>query len=104
MDDPNPSFYWMRFFKKVRLELVVFSVIIGSVSFLMPREALVGLFSLLAAKVLTLTLGTTLAHLLRIIAFPYLNLSQMIEDYHWSGVVFLALWYFIIIYSVAVGG
>jgi hypothetical protein len=103
MNEPG-KFYWWKFLKKVRLEIVVFAVIIGSVSFLMPKEALSGLLSLLAAKILTLTLGTTLAHLLRIIAFPYLNLSQLIEDHHWGGVVFLAGWYVCIIYSMAVGG
>jgi hypothetical protein len=96
----EPKFFWGKFLIKVRLELIVFAVIIGSVSFLMPGEALIGLFSLLAAKILTLTLATTLAHLLRIIAFPYLSLSQMIED----GIAFMACWYVCIIYSMAVGG
>jgi hypothetical protein len=100
----EPKFFWGKFLIKVRLELIVFAVIIGSVSFLMPGEALIGLFSLLAAKILTLTLATTLAHLLRIIAFPYLSLSQMIEDHHWGGIAFMACWYVCIIYSMAVGG
>jgi hypothetical protein len=100
----EPKFFWGKFLIKVRLEIVVFAVIIGAVSFLMPREALVGLFSLLASKVLTLTLATTLAHLLRIIAFPYLSLMTMIEEHHWGGIAFLASWYFVIIYAMAVGG
>ncbi len=94
----------MRFLKKVRLELVVFTVIIGSTSFLLPGESLIGLLSLLASKVLTLTIGVLLAHLLRIVAFYYLDLSDMIEKHHSSGVIFLAIWYAVIIYAVAVGG
>jgi hypothetical protein len=94
----------MRFLKKVRLELIVFAVIVGAISFLLPREALIGLLSLLASKVLTLTIGVLLAHLLRIVAFHYLDLSDMIEKHHSAGVVFLAIWYAVIIYAVAVGG
>lgn len=100
----EPKFFWGKFLKKVRLEIIVFAVLIGSCWFLMPKEAMLGLLSLLAAKVLTLTLGTTMAHLLRIIAFPYLDLSRMIEEHHWGGVAFLALWYVVIIYAMAVGG
>lgn len=99
-----PSFYWLRFLKKTRIELAVFVIIIGACLFLMPREALIGLLSLLAAKVLTLTMGILLAHLLRIVAFHYLDLSDMIEKHHWAGVMFLAIWYAVIIYAVAVGG
>jgi len=84
--------------------LVVSAVIIGATSFLMPREALNGLLALLAAKILTLTIGVLLAHLLRIVAFHYLDLSDMIEKHHSSGVIFLAIWYAVIIYAVAVGG
>jgi len=104
MTKQTPEFYWMRFFKKVRIELVVFAVLIGLTSFLMPREALDGLLSLLAAKVLTLTIGVLLAHLLRIVAFYYLDLSELIKSHHWPGVIFLAVWYAVIIYAIAVGG
>jgi hypothetical protein len=55
----EPKFFWGKFLIKVRLEIVVFAVLIGAVSFLMPKEALVGLLSLLAAKGLTLTLATS---------------------------------------------
>jgi hypothetical protein len=100
----HPSFYWGRFFKKVRIELIVFLAIIGVCAILLPHEALVGLTSLLASKVLALTIGVMLAHLLRIVAFSFLDLSKLIEDHHWPGVMFLAVWYFVIIYCVAMGG
>lgn len=95
---------WLRLFKKTRLELAIFLVIIAAVSLLLPKQALTGLFSLLASKVLTLTIGVFFAHLLRIVAFSYLDLSDMIEKHHHTGVIFLALWYCVIIYAVAVGG
>ena len=93
-----------RFIKKTRLELLIFLVIIVAVSFLMPKMALIGLLSLLAAKVLTLTIGVLLAHLLRIIAFNNLSLREMLKNDQHSGVIFLAIWYAVIIYAVAVGG
>ena len=98
------GFQWWRLLKKVRIEVIVFAIIVGSCSFLMPREALIGLSALLASKVLSLTIGVILAHLLRIVAFWYLDLSKLIEDHHWPGVIFLAIWYAVIIYAVAVGG
>lgn len=98
------KFSWVRFFKKSRAELIIFFAIIAIASLLLPKLALTGLFSLMASKILTLTIGVLLAHLLRIIAFPYLDLSQMIEENRQSGVYFLAVWYAVIIYAVAVGG
>ena len=103
VNDPQPFQLW-RFLKKVRVEVVVFSFLIGSTAFLMPKEALIGLLSLLAAKILTLAVGVVFAHLMRIFGFPYLSLSDMLNKKQWSGVIFLALWYSVIIYAVAVGG
>lgn len=103
-DNKSPSFYLWRYLKKVRIELIVFSILIGTTSLMLPPEALIGLWSLLASKVLTLTVGVMLAHLLRIVAFHYLELGKMIEDHHSAGVMFLAVWYAVIIYAVAVGG
>jgi hypothetical protein len=103
VNDPQPFDLW-RFLKKVRIEVIVFALLIGSTCFLMPREALIGLLSLLAAKVLTLTVGVVFAHLMRIFGFPNLSITDMIKNGEWSGVLFLALWYFVIIYAVAVGG
>lgn len=102
-NDAQPFDLW-RFVKKVRVEVVVFSVLIGSMCFLMPKEALIGLGSLLSAKVLTLTVGVIFAHSMRIFGFPYLSLGDMLKKDQWSGVIFLALWYSVIIYAVAVGG
>ena len=105
VNDPQPfQFQLWRFIKKVRTEVVVFAFLIGSSVFLMPREALIGLFSLLAAKLLTLTVGVAFAHLMRIFGFPNLSLTDMIKKNQWSGVVFLAMWYCAIIWAVAVGG
>jgi hypothetical protein len=70
----------------------------------MPKEALIGLVSLLSAKILTLTVGVTFAHLMRIFGFPNLSITDMIKNNEWSGVIFLAFWYSTIIYAVAVGG
>lgn len=98
------SVSWIRLIMKSRMELSVFIIIILAVSFLLPRQALAGLLSLLASKVLTLTIGVFFAHVLRIVAFSYLDLSQMIEEHHSAGVIFLAVWYAVIIYAVAVGG
>ena len=103
VNDPQPFQLW-RFLKKVRIEVVVFAIIIGSMCFLMPREALIGLVSLLSAKILTLTVGVIFAHLMRIFGFPYLSLADMLEKEQWSGVLFLAAWYSVIVYAVAVGG
>jgi len=103
VNDPQPFQLW-RFLKKVRIEVVVFALVVGAMCFLMPKEALIGLLSLLSAKVLTLTVGVVFAHLMRIFGFPYLSLADMIESGQWSGVLFLAFWYAIIIYSVAIGG
>jgi hypothetical protein len=103
VNDPQPFDLW-RFLKKTRIELVVFLFLVALSGLLMPKEALMGLSSLLAAKVLTLTVGVTLAHLMRIFGFPYLSLSEMLRDGQWSGVIFLAMWYSVIIYAVAVGG
>ena len=103
VNDPQPFDLW-RFLKKVRVEVVVFAFLIGSTVFLMPREALIWLLSLLAAKLLTLTVGVVFAHLMRIFGFPYLSLADMLEEGQWSGVIFLAMWYSVIVYAVAVGG
>jgi len=103
VNDPQPFDLW-RFLKKTRIEVVVFALVVGAMCFLMPKEALIGLLSLLSAKVLTLTVGVVFAHLMRIFGFPYLSLAAMIESDQWSGVLFLALWYCVIIYAVAVGG
>lgn len=100
----NNRFSFIRLFQKTKGELFIFIIIMVGVSLMLPKAALTGLLSLLASKVLTLTLGVFLAHLLRIIAFRYLDLSQMIEDHHWAGVIFLAVWYGVVIYAVAVGG
>jgi hypothetical protein len=102
-NDSQPFDLW-RFVKKARVEIVVFAFLIGSIVFLMPREALIGLLSLLAAKLLTLTVGVTFAHLMRIFGFRYLSLGDMVTNGQWSGVMFLAIWYAVIIYAVAVGG
>jgi len=102
--ESNIQISWLRLFKKTRLELGVFLVIIVIVSLLLPMQALAGLFSLLASKILTLTIGVFFAHLLRIVAFSYLDLSRMVEKHHHAGVMFLAIWYAVIIYAVAVGG
>lgn len=102
-NDPQPFELW-RFLKKVRVEVVVIAALLGSTCFLMPREALIGLMSLLAAKILTLTVGVIFAHLMRIFGFPYLSLADMLNGGQWSGVIFLAIWYAVIIYAVAVGG
>jgi len=102
-NDAQPFDLW-RFLKKVRVEVIVFAFLIGSTVFLMPREALIGLLSLLAAKILTLTMGVMFAHFMRIFGFPYLSLADMLTKGQWSGVIFLALWYAVIIYAVAVGG
>ena len=104
MDDELTKFDILRFIKKSRMELMLFALILLATSLTMPWEALVGLWSLLAGKVLTLTIGVVLAHLLRIVAFHYLDLSRMIQENAWSGVIFLAIWYAVIIYAVAVGG
>lgn len=104
MSERIQKFDWLRFLRKTRLELIIFIIIIAATSFLLPKEALIGLFSLLASKILTLTIGVLLAHLLRIIAFDYMSLSAMIEANHSAGVIFLAIWYAVIIYAVAVGG
>ena len=103
VNDPQPFNLW-RFLKRIRIELIVFLLLIVLSGFLMPKEALAGLSSLLAAKVLTLTVGVTLAHLMRIFGFPYLSLEGMLRDGQWSGVFFIAMWYCVIIYAVAVGG
>lgn len=103
VNDPQPFDLW-RFIKKVRIEIVVFAVVVGAMCFLMPREALIGLGSLLSAKVLTLTVGVMFAHLMRIFGFPNLSLTDMLKKGQWSGVIFLAMWYCVIIYAVAVGG
>jgi len=103
VNDPQP-FEWWRFLKKVRVEVIVFAFLLGLTCFMMPREALIGLMSLLAAKILTLTVGVTFAHLMRIFGFPNLSITDMVKNGEWSGVIFLAAWYCVIIYAVAVGG
>jgi hypothetical protein len=100
----NPKFEFVRYVKKTRIELIITVAIIIAVSLLMPKEALVGFASLIATKILTLTIGVSLAHLLRIIAFPYLSLEMMIKDKNYGGVGFVALWYGYVIYAIAVGG
>jgi len=103
VNDSQPFQLW-RFLKKVRIEIFVFAFLVGASMFLMPREALMGLLSLLAAKLLTLTVGVTFAHLMRIFGFRNLSLTDMIKKGEWSGVIFLAIWYAVIVYAVAVGG
>ena len=103
VNDPQP-FELLRFLKKVRIEVVVFALLVGATCFLMPREALIGLMSLLAVKILTLTVGVTFAHLMRIFGFPNLSITDMVKNNEWSGVIFLGMWYCVIIYAVAVGG
>ena len=102
-NDAQPFDLW-RFVKKVRIEIVVFALILGAMCFTMQKEALIGLASLLSAKLLTLTVAVIFAHLMRIYGFPYLCLSDMIEKHHWAGVIFLMGWYCTVIYAVAVGG
>jgi hypothetical protein len=48
--------------------------------------------------------GIFFAHITRIIAFPYLDLNALIKNNQWAGVVFLAIWYGVIVYAVAMGG
>ena len=102
-NEPRPFDVW-RFLKRSRMELGIFALLIGITSIVLPWQALVGLWSLLATKVITVTMGVFLAHLLRIVGFYYLDLSEMIEEHHTAGVIFLAIWYAVIVYAVAVGG
>lgn len=36
--------------------------------------------------------------------YPYLDLQKMVKEGQWSGVVFLTVIYFVVIYAFAVGG
>jgi hypothetical protein len=100
----SQSFNLWRFLKKVRIELVVFIFLLVASTLLMPKEALIGLASLLTAKLLTLTVAVIFAHLMRIYGFQYLKFEKAVEDHHWPVVIFLTVWYAVIIYAVAVGG
>lgn len=104
MEKNNSKFDVMRFMRKGRFELGIFVILIIATYFLLPKGALIGLYSLLASKVLAITIGVLLAHLLRIFAFPYLSLQKVIEEKNISGALFLSVWYAVIIYAVAVGG
>jgi hypothetical protein len=62
------------------------------------------LLALLISKGLPVSLGIFVAHISRSFLFPYMDLSELLTKHHWSGVIFLAIWYGIIIWSFAIGG
>jgi hypothetical protein len=89
--------------KRSRVELF-FGIILICCLLFIPPEARMGLLGLFITKVMGITIGVLYAHYSRIFLFRYLDLSKMIEEHHWAGVVFTAVWYAVIIYAFAVGG
>ena len=106
----NTYFSWItENLKKSRVTFVLLSLVVIC-SFILPdsvdekitpREAMM---SLIMTKTVGVSLGILIAHYTRVFRFPYLDLSTLIEEHHWSGVIFLAVWYGVIIWAFSMGG
>jgi hypothetical protein len=83
---------------------IVLLVIIAICIYIIPQEARMGLLGLFTTKLMGVTLGILIAHFTRLFLFPYLELSKLIAEHHWPGVIFLAGWYYVIVYCFAMGG
>ena len=94
--------FWFRL-KRVITEVVLIALC-GTLVLFLPKEAQYGIVSLFITKTVFVVIGILVAHSSRKFAFPYMDLQKMLDDHHWAGVVFLAVWYFVIIWAFAVGG
>jgi hypothetical protein len=80
-----------------------------SLSFLLPlndwqQTPQLKLLALMIQKGLPISLGILIAHVSRNFLFPYMNLQGMLKEHHWSGVIFLSIWYGVIVWAFASGG
>lgn len=66
--------------------------------------SLLNIMALFVTKTNSVLWGWSIAHLGRLIMFPYMDLQKYIEDKNWPGVAFLAILYGIVIHAFAVGG
>ena len=90
-------------FKRSRISLFLVLVVAVCIVFI-PPEGRMGLLGLFTTKTMGVALGILFAHWTRLFRFPYLDLSALVESHHWSGVIFLTVWYGVIIWAFAVGG
>lgn len=89
--------------KRNRVPIILILLVIGC-AFLMPAEARAGLLGLFSTKTMGISLGVLIAHYTRFYLFPYLDMSKLLEEHHWAGVVFLTVWYGVIIWAFSMGG
>lgn len=89
--------------KRVATELLLVLVCLLLV-LLLPPEAQLGIMSLFITKTAFVVIGILVAHATRKIGFPYIDLQNLLTEHHWSGVIFLAMWYSVIIWAFASGG
>ncbi len=94
-------------FKRSRVSLLLVLLVVVS-AFLLPntteitpREALL---SLITTKTIGVSMGVLIAHYSRVFRFPYMDLEELINNGHWAGVIFLAVWYGVIIWAFSMGG
>ena len=93
----------MNNLKRSWISLSLVAVVIVCV-FLIPSEARMGLLGLFTTKTMGVALGILIAHYTRIFKFPYMDMSKMITENQWSGVIFLTVWYGVIIWAFSMGG
>lgn len=100
--ESKPPSFWDKV-KRSRVELITLIVMSVCVSFL-PQEARQGVFGLFITKGLFVTLGVGYAHVSRKFLFPYLDMEDLIKEHHWSGMIFLTIYYGVVIWAFSMGG
>lgn len=100
---PTGKVYFWKSVQRNRIALIIIVVIAVCVYFL-PPEARMGLLGLFTTKMMGISLGVLIAHFGRLYLFPYMDLSTMLAEHHWPGVIFMAAWYVVIIFCFSMGG